>query len=82
MYQRTKKRVPCYILACTREKNPDIGLFEVSQETMDQRLKELIAILPDINAIKTGQKEPTRCGHCEVCRKTHILTGPVSLEVL
>ena len=80
VYQELKRqeigsRVPCYILAATKEKHPNIGLFQIPQPLMDANLEILKDQLPRFAAIKAGEIEPDGCGDCEWCRKTKVLTG-------
>lgn len=82
MRQRTGEKHPCFILAASKEKTPDIGLFEVPQALMDANLEILLGALPRIDEVKNGCAEggPERCGRCEWCRQSKVLTGAVPLE--
>lgn len=78
VYQELKRQeigsqVPCYILAVTKEKHPNIGLFQIPQPLMDANLEILKGDLPRYAAIKAGKIEPDECGDCEWCRKTKVL---------
>ena len=79
VYQELKRqeigsKVPCYILAVTKEKYPNIGLFQIPQPLMDANLEILKGQLPRLAAVKAGEIEPDSCGECEWCRKTKVLT--------
>ena len=79
VYQELKRqeigsKVPYYILAVTKEKYPNIGLFQIPQPLMDANLEILKGQLPRLAAVKAGELEPDSCGECEWCRKTKVLT--------
>lgn len=82
MRQRTGEKVPCYILAATKENTPEIGLFEIPQELMDANMEILLEALPRMDEVKHGGAdiEPERCGECEWCRQSKVLTCATWLE--
>ena len=73
-------RKPFYIAAITKENTPDIAVVQVGQEYMDAEMKLLRQNLPYYDAIKQGMIEPPRCEHCEYCKLTRKLTGPITLD--
>lgn len=73
--QQIGSKVPCYILAATKEKVPDLELYRIPQHDMDTALELLMDKLPEIDRVKRGEVEPERCGRCEWCRMTKRLTG-------
>lgn len=73
--QGTGKKLPCYILAATKEKVPNVELFHIPQREMDIALELMLDKLPAIDAIKRGQVEPERCERCDYCKQTKVLTG-------
>ena len=75
MRQETGEKLPCYIIAATKEKVPDIGLFEVPQGILDANMEWLEEKLPHIGAVKQGNAEAERCEYCEWCRQSKVLTG-------
>lgn len=75
MRQETGEKLPCYILAATKEKVPDIGLFEVPQGILDANMEWMEEKLPHISAVKEGNAEAERCECCEWCRQSKVLTG-------
>lgn len=79
VYQELKRQeigsqVPCYIVAVTKEKHPNIGLFQIPQALMDANLEIMKQQLPHFAAIKAGTEEPDGCGDCEWCRQTKVLS--------
>lgn len=71
---------PCYILAATKEKTSDIGLFQIPQNLMDAALEVALEQLRHIAAVKRGEVEPERCEACDYCKETKVLTGATWLE--
>ena len=76
VYQNTGKKLPFYIAAVTKEKEPAIDVLWVPDEDLDAALNEVISLAPRYQAIKTGKLQPQRCEKCNYCRSTKILTEP------
>lgn len=74
MRQKTGEKAPCYILAASKEKVPNLGLFEIPQELMDTNMELLPEVLPRINEVKNGGAEAERCGECDWCKHSKVLT--------
>jgi hypothetical protein len=71
---------PFGIAGATKEKEPDIGLFDVGQATMDAALEEIRANVVYFDGLKKGLYEPEPCGKCAWCRSQKTLTGWTPLE--
>lgn len=80
--QNTGKVLPFYIAAVTKEKEPDIGIFEIPQSYLDVELENFKSKVMLYDAIKKGMIEPERCEHCDYCKASKVLSKAVSLEVL
>ncbi len=80
--QNTGKVLPFYIAAVTKEKEPDIGIFEIPQSYLDVELEDFKSKVMLYDAIKKGMIEPERCEHCDYCKASKVLSKAVSLEVL
>ena len=76
MRQETGKRVPCYILAATKQDPPDLALVQIGQDQLDFCMARLKEGLPEMDAIKRGEDEPDGCTRCAWCRQAKKLTGP------
>ncbi len=70
VYQNTGKRLPCYIVALTKEDPSDVGIFEISQEVLDEVMESLLKHLKRIKKIQDGEVAPHRCEKCAYCRMT------------
>lgn len=71
---------PTYIAAITKEPSPDIAVISIPQHYMDAAMAVLRENLQYYDAIKNGLIEPPRCGHCEYCKATKVLTGAQPIE--
>lgn len=74
------KPLPFFLAAVTKEKIPDIDIIEIPQPVLDTALKIVEAKIDRFDLIKTGDIEPMRCGRCEYCKQTKILTAPSVYE--
>lgn len=72
--QNTGKRLPYFIAAVTKQKEPDLAVMSIPDEVLDIKLEQLKEDLVHINNIKTGATPPQRCEHCDYCRWTKKLT--------
>lgn len=74
--QNTGKQLPFYVSAITKEKEPDLDVLWVPDEDMDNALEEVISLAPRFQQLKDGTLQPQRCGNCNYCRFTKVLTEP------
>ena len=83
VYQETGLRLPFYVAAVSKETPPDMGVFQVPQEDLDAAIATIPAEwLDHVQRIKDGEEEPRRCGRCDWCRGTKVITKPEILEVV
>lgn len=68
------KPLPFYIVAVTKERIPDVDVIEIPQHILDAALGLVQAKIERFDLIKNGEVEPIRCGHCDYCKQTKILT--------
>jgi len=83
LYQRVEQissgrsePLPFYLVAITKEKTPDFAVMQLPQHILDTALKVVEAKIERFDLIKSGEGDPTRCGHCDYCKSTKILTAP------
>lgn len=81
IYSGRTEPLPFYIVAVTKEKVPDVAVIQIPQHVLDTALKLVEAKIDRFDLIKMGEIEPERCGKCEYCRKTKILTEPSVFEI-
>lgn len=68
--QNTGFKLPFYIAAVTKEKEPDISALEVKQPRLDYCLDIVKRDLSRITGVKKGLFEPHRCEKCDYCKST------------
>ena len=73
---------PFIIAGATKEKEPDIGLFEIPQEFLKERLGYFKGMVTRYADIKKGKIEPLRCEKCDYCKRTKKLTQIVDMREL
>lgn len=77
--QNTGMTIPFFISAITKEKpEPRLRLYWLPNEDLDNALNEVISLAPRYQQIKEGKLAPQRCGDCDYCRFTEVLTNPVN----
>lgn len=77
--QNTGKQLPFYISVATKEKVPRISVIQIPQSVLTDALKGIELALPHVLDVKYGRIKPMRCGLCDYCAETHVITGPISL---
>lgn len=80
--QNTGHILPFYIAAVTKEKEPDIAIIEIGQEYLNFQLERFSKKVQFYDALKRGIIEPERCGKCDFCKATKVLTKPITMEEL
>jgi hypothetical protein len=73
----TGKQLPFYIAAVSKEKFPNIEIIQAEQPLLDEALAEVETNTPKIMMLKCREVEPIRCGVCDYCKHTKVLTGPI-----
>lgn len=74
--QNTGKVLPFYIAAITKEAEPDHDVLWVPDDDLDSALEVVTSLVPRYQKLKSGELQPQRCGHCDYCRFTKVLTAP------
>ena len=67
-----------YIAAVTKESEPDMQLYWIPEDVLDDALDEVKSLAPRFQKIKNGEIAPQRCEKCAWCRHTKVLTEPVN----
>ena len=76
--QNTGEKLPFYIAAVTKEKEPDLKIYWIPDDDLTAMLHEIETLAPRYQAIKEGKLNPQRCGHCSYCKFTKVLTEPIN----
>ena len=68
------EKLPFYIVGATKENEPDMAIISIPQQRLDYAMQIVQQHAPRFEQIKSGQVEPTRCGRCDWCKQTKIIT--------
>ena len=82
VYRNTGKRLPFYLSAVSKDKEPDLEVIWIPDDILQQRLKEVEENMPSVLAVKNGQSKPQRCESCDYCRHTKVITKPIHFSEL
>lgn len=77
--QNTGKKLPFYIAAATKEDETNIEVIHVADNFLRDALSIVEANMPRVLSVKNGEEQPHRCGLCDYCRRTKVLTGPIGI---
>lgn len=80
--QNIGKRLPFYVAALSKEKEPDLEIIHVTQSFLDDAMASVLQNLDSVITAKYGEREPKRCGKCDFCRRTKVLKRPVGIADL
>lgn len=76
----TGEHLPFYLAVVTWDL--DIQVIHVGDDILRDALDRIRIAMPRVLAVKSGEETPRRCEHCNYCRSTKVLTGPVELADL
>lgn len=82
VYQNTGKRLPFYIAAASKEKEPNIEIIQIDDDHLHEKLIGVETNTPKIMMLKRREVEPIRCGMCDWCKHTKVLTKPIHYSEL
>lgn len=72
----------CYIAVVTKETPSGVELIRVPDWRCDQLIADLEASCVFLKTLRDGKREPTRCGVCDYCRDTHIITEAIDSDLV
>ena len=78
----TGKKLPFYIAAASKEKVPDIEIIGFRENDFEDILPSIEGNIKRIDQIKKGKIAPDRCGTCDYCKATKVLTKPIHFSEL
>ncbi len=73
---------PFYLAAVTKESVPDKAIIEFDNDDYTIALDIVEEHAPKFQSIKLGIIPPERCGHCDYCKSTKMLTEIIGLDEL
>jgi hypothetical protein len=71
-----------YLAVVTKQTPPDIEIINIPKWRREELLWDVERTLPRIMEVKSGKREPERCGVCEYCRATKELTETIDFELV
>lgn len=66
-------RLPFYLAVATKEKVPDLNIFQIPDSELDKAFVEIGENMPHFINVKMGLEEPERCEKCAWCKMTREL---------
>ena len=71
-----------YLAVVTKQDPPDIELVSIPRWRRVELLEDVEKSMPRILAVKSGEVPAHRCGVCEYCRSTKVITEPIDFELV
>lgn len=78
----TGKKLPCFINAIDKTKEPNLELIQITQPELDSAIIGIPYGIERIKLLKSGKVKPERCGHCDYCKSTKVITKPILMSAL
>ena len=76
--QNTGKTLPFFLSCVSKEKVPDLGVYQIDNETLAETLASLEDDIKYVQMLKNGEVEPRECGCCDYCKEHKIITKPIN----
>lgn len=61
-------QLPFYLAVATKERVPNLDIFQIPQSTLDMALREIGENIERFADVKRGFTEPEYCGACDYCK--------------
>lgn len=71
-----------YLAVVTKQDPPDKEIISIPRWRRVELLEEVERSMPRLIAVKSGEMPPRRCGVCEYCRATKVLTEPIDFDMV
>lgn len=71
-----------YIIAVSKQDVPDKLAISINDEQLEEAASQIDELQEHIEQVRQGTIEPERCGRCEYCRSTAILSDIVNMDDL
>lgn len=78
----TGKKLPFFIAGASKEKEPNIEIIFLDQQSLDDALSIVEYNLPRVLKVKNKEVKADRCGVCDYCRFTKVLSKPLHYSEL
>ena len=81
-FNKRDKRLPFYLAIATKEPITNLEIVHIPDYQLDDCLLDVSKHMPRILAVKSGDMKPERCGVCNYCKSTKVLTEPILADDL
>lgn len=71
-----------YLAVVTKQEPPDLEIISIPRWRRVELLEDVEKSMPRILAVKSGKIPALRCGCCEYCRATKVITEPIDFELV
>lgn len=72
------KVLPFFLSCVSKEKVPDLGVYQIDNETLVETLASLEDDIKYVQMLKNGEVEPRECGCCDYCKEHKIIIKPIN----
>ena len=76
--QNTGKKLPFFLACISKEKVPDHEVIWIDDESLAERLEEVMPYIVHVGMLKAGEVEPIACGCCDYCKSKKKITGAIN----
>ena len=71
-----------YLAVATKEEVTNLEIIHIPDWRRAECLEQIAKDMPRILAVKSSDVEPERCGVCDYCKSTKVLTEPIDFELV
>ena len=75
--QNTGDKLPFFLAVLSKESITDKALIYIDDDSLAERLQWAMPYIIHTGMLKSGDAEPTKCGHCDFCTKTKVITEAI-----
>ena len=78
----TGRELPFYLAVITKEEVPDYDIIQIPQWRLNSAGELVSYYIKKFSFVKNGEESPHRCGKCDYCKETKVLTRIRNYEEL
>lgn len=79
-FKKRENPVDTYLAVATKEDYTDLEIVDIPLWRREECLVWLEKQMPRVLDVKSGKEQPKRCGICDYCKASKVLTGPVDFQ--
>lgn len=65
---KLKQKLPFYLAVVTKEKVPNLDIFQIKQNELNEALEDVELLVDRFSKVKKGIEDPLYCGECDYCK--------------